>query len=378
MTKEFHFDGIIKNVSYAPQLNDDLMIFEYSDFHVNTVPSQGIIQLPHEQLSYSIWDSPSQFKSNPFARIYKTFHTANRRITIVPVLKDDGADGKLEYIQYSTLSWMNLANVYIVFAYFDKADRFEKGGQQKLVKQKLNNEIIKSQIERLIPYHSSAIHWNRGQFGDHFKTIYKKAVRAYDKISESTKIDMHPRDVKSDYINKMRMDCRKYEGISIDGLKSADIEKDRNLHENKYDEFPKSVFYLVDGYGGIYYLTAKAVWRSRDTYVIQETRFTRRGFLPALHHIQDGLFRLVFFGNIDALYRNGHQVKFQPRLSLLGSTVNGTLYLPCNDREFNAFVRKNSNAISNNDLETLHKLRFEVEKNQRFVVEITQKSSNLV
>lgn len=369
MTKNFHFDGIIQNVSYQPQLNDDLAIYEFSDFDVNTSTMQGVIKLPHEHLGYSIWNSPIQTKSYPFARIYNTYKPASRRITIVPVLKDNGTDGTLEYIQYSTLSWMNLANIYIVFAYFDKAVGF----QNKLTEQKLNNDIIKSQIEKLMSYHSSAIHWNRSQFGDNFKSIYKKAIHAYEKISENTKTEIHPREIKLDYINKMRMDCRKYEGISIDGLKRADIEKDRGLHKNRYEEAQKSVFYLIDGYGGVYYVTTKDVWRLRDAFIIQETRYSNKNFLPPIRQIQDGLFRLIFFGNIDVLYRNGHQVKFQPRLSLLGSTVNGTLYLPCNDKEFNAFVRKNRKAISDTDMDTLQKLRLEVEKNKSFVVEIGQK-----
>lgn len=111
----------------------------------------------------------------------------------------------------------------------------------------------------------------------------------------------------------------------------------------------------------------------RDAFIIQETRFASKNFLPPLHHIQDGLFRLIFFGNIDVLYRNGRQVKFQPRLSLFGHLVNGTLYLPCSDKEFNTFIRKNRNMISGNEMEILHTLRLESEKNQSFVVEIGQK-----
>jgi len=95
--------------------------------------------------------------------------------------------------------------------------------------------------------------------------------------------------------------------------------------------------------------------------------------LPPIQHIQDGLFRLVFFGNIDVLYRNGHQIRFQARLSLFGNAVCGTLYLPCNDGEFNAFIRKNKNAISKDEMETIGKLRLEVEKNQGLVVEIGEK-----
>lgn len=75
MTKNLHFDEIIKNVTYDPQINDDLMVYDFSDFEVNAVLPQGIIELPHERLGYSIWDSPIQSTSKPFARIYKTYGT---------------------------------------------------------------------------------------------------------------------------------------------------------------------------------------------------------------------------------------------------------------------------------------------------------------
>jgi hypothetical protein len=373
MTKIFHFDGIIKNVSYDPQLSANLSTYQFSDFEINMADSQGIIKLPNERLAYSKWVSPTQEKSYSFSKIYNIYNPVSRRIIIVPVLKDSGADGKLEYMQYSTLSWMNLANVYIVFSYFDKTHTTQRKGRQILIKQELNNEIIRLQIEKLSPYHSSAIHWNRSQFGSRFKEIYKQAIRAYEKISVKTKVELHPRDIKLEHIDKMRKDCRKYEGISIDGLKSADIKNDRSLHENKYREASKSIFYLIDGYGGIYYLSAKDVWRLKDTFIIQETRYSNKNFLPPIRQIQDGLFRLIFFGNIDILYHNGHQVKFQPRLSLFGGAVNGTLYLPCTDKEFNTFARKNRKAISDTDMNTLQKLRVEVEKNQSFAVEIGQK-----
>ena len=374
MTEIFHFDGIIKSFNYTPQINDDLTTYEFSDFDVNTVDRQGIIKLQHGNLGYSIWDSPLQSKFYPFARVYNTYGPISRSIAIIPVLRDDGADGKLEHIQYSALSWMNLANVYIVFAYFDEATRTPKVNQHKLINRKLNSETVRLQIERLMLYRSSALHWNCSQFGQNFKSIYKRAIRAYEKISRITKTKIHPNKIKLSYIDKLRADCQKYEGISIDGSKSTRFKNDKTLHENKYVEGRRNVFYLNDGLGGVYYLTAKDVWRSTSTYVIQETRIARKGFLPSLRQIQDGIFRLIFFGNIDTLYRNGYQVKFQPRLSLFGSKVNGTLFLPCKDKEFNVFVRKNKDSISKNELEILNKLRLEVEKNQCFALEIAQKA----
>lgn len=373
MTRNIHFDGIIKNVRYEPQLSENLEGCEIANLNVNVASLHGVVKLPHDHIAYSIWDSPIQINNLSFAGIYNAYGYARRQMVIIPIMKDTGVDRPIEYIQYSTLSWMNLANVYIIFAYFDDAERF----RGRLAKQKLNNEIIKSQIERLSICHSSAIHWNRIQFGDNFKKIFKQAVHAYEKMSKKNKIEIHPRASKAEYFRQIRDELRKYEGISIDGLKKPDISKDRRLHENRYTESSKSTFYLIDGLGGIYYLTAKDVWRLRDIFIIQETRFSNNRFLPSLARIQDGLFRLIFFGNIDILYQNGHQVKFQPRLSLFGNKIKGTLYLPCSNREFDVFTRKNRNLISGDEMETLRKLRVEVEKNQSFVIEIGQKHGGL-
>ncbi len=373
MSNKFQFDGIIKNVRYHACLTSELQSYDFSGFDINKVNPYGLIKLPYEQLGYSRWDTPSQDKFFPFARNYGAYAGPRRNIVVIPVMKDGGADGKLEHIQYATLSWMNLANVYIVLAYYDDADVNERGNEytrEKFVNQRLNTEIVNSQIAQLSHYHSAAIHWNRSLFGDRFKSIYRKAIQAYEKMSAKTKVKIYPRDVKLECIEKMRRACRKYEGISIDGLKTADISKDRGLHENKFTETTKSVFYLIDRVGGIYYLTAKDVWRLRDTFIIQETRFSNKTLLPSIQQIRDGLFRLILFQNIDSLYRNGHQIRFQSRLSLLGNNVQGTLYLPCKDKDFNSFVRQNKSVISKDEMIILHKLRLETEKNQYLIVEV--------
>lgn len=62
---------------------------------------------------------------------------------------------------------MNLLNIYIVLAYYETADKSKKKGQvdkQKLTNQKFNNEFVKSQIDEILAYHQSALHWNKSLF----------------------------------------------------------------------------------------------------------------------------------------------------------------------------------------------------------------------
>jgi DNA-dependent RNA polymerase auxiliary subunit epsilon len=88
-------------------------------------------------------------------------------ITIIPVIKDEGQDGDRDRIQYSTISWMNLLNIYIVLAYYETAQKSDKRGQsnkQKLTNQQFNNEFVRSQIDEILAYHQSALHWNKNLF----------------------------------------------------------------------------------------------------------------------------------------------------------------------------------------------------------------------
>ena len=76
-------------------------------------------------------------------------------LTVIPVIKDEGKDGDRDIIQYSTIFWMNLLNIYIVLAYYETAEKSTKQGQEnkyKLSKQQFNNDFVKSQIAEVLAY----------------------------------------------------------------------------------------------------------------------------------------------------------------------------------------------------------------------------------
>ena len=111
-----NFEGFIKDVQYKAFLVEDLPQYEHKDFDINKVETSGKIIFPNGEFAYSKWVSPKRTRSYPFERLYNTFNSP-MRLTVIPVLKDEGLDGDLDRIQYSTISWMNLLNIYIVLAY---------------------------------------------------------------------------------------------------------------------------------------------------------------------------------------------------------------------------------------------------------------------
>ncbi len=113
MTDTLHFTGFIKGVTYRIFLNDKLNVINLDDFDINQAKASGLIKSPTTEVAYSKWVSPKRTRSYPFARIYHTYDSS-KIITVIPVIKDEGKDGDRDRIQYSTISWMNLLNIYIV------------------------------------------------------------------------------------------------------------------------------------------------------------------------------------------------------------------------------------------------------------------------
>lgn len=122
MANTLELTGFIKDVVYSAHLTKPLAAFDFADFDINSVSNSGLLKIGETQVAFSKWVSPKRTRTYPFERIYNTLNSS-KIITIIPIIKDEGADGDLDKIQYSTFSWMNLLNVYIVLGYYHKAEK---------------------------------------------------------------------------------------------------------------------------------------------------------------------------------------------------------------------------------------------------------------
>ncbi|HRF95744.1 MAG TPA: hypothetical protein PLZ51_11140, partial [Aggregatilineales bacterium] len=74
-------------------------------------------------------------------------------------MKDEGVNGDQDFISFITLSWMNLANVYIILAYYDDAIAHPKK-IGKITKQRFDSNYIHDKLNEIIDYQQTALHWN--------------------------------------------------------------------------------------------------------------------------------------------------------------------------------------------------------------------------
>lgn len=369
MTQSLTFKGFIKGVTYMPQLPGKLNIYELEEFDINRASGCGVIKHENFSVGFSKWISPKRTRSYPFGRIYNTYNTA-RVITVIPVIKDEGREGDFDRIQHSTISWMNLLNVYIVLGYYETAQK-NRRYKNKLTKQQFNNAFVKAQISEILSYKQSALHWNKNLFEGRYIEIFKKALKAYEAISRRTKVEIHTQQSSNAYLEKVSRDFNEFKNISMKGSMGASLRELKTLHQLEFLEAGDKANFFIENYlGGVYYLTADRAVKEGQKYAIQESKNSTKGFLPSLSDIKDGLFKLILYSNLDSLELAGKRVGFIARLKLTGMKVSGSIRFPCHEDELSQFLKKNAPNLTKARKELLHKLRMEASANQNLEIEV--------
>lgn len=369
-----NFEGFIKDVQYKAFLTEELPEYEFSEFDINQSGASGKIIFPDGEFAFSKWVSPKRTRSYPFERLYNTFNSPIR-LTIIPVIKDEGLDGDLDRIQYSTISWMNLLNVYIVLAYYDKAIKNVRPLQlarNKITSQEFNINSVNDQIIRISQYKQSALHWNRTLVEDSFVNIYKQALDSYENISKSTGVKMHNRNVQEQYLATIMMDFAKFKDISLRGSRGASVRETLTSHGFEFlSDGLKATFKIENYLGGTYYLTADEVIKYEDTYVIQESKNSTKGFLPGLSDIKDGLFKLILYSNLHSLQLDSNLVNFRSRLKLTGKKVKGFLSMPASENQISVFLEENKGNFTSREKDIIYALNLESSNNQKLEIQVS-------
>lgn len=372
-----YLKGFVKDVEYHPCLNPTKYeIYDVLEFDVNSVHAYGLINLgtSENNLAFSKWVSPKRTRTYPFARIYNTYHLNSKKVTIIPIIKDEGAGTQNnDRINYITFSWMNLLNVYIILSYYEKAER-KTGTTDRITNQLLNPESVREKLIEVSRYQASALHWNTNHFQEDFEQVYLKAVESYEKISFDQKVGMH---ASRDHLQKLEQ-FKKDDHFSLESFKNATLPASQaaalresiTVHElESLDENTKGVFSISNYLGGEYHLTADEVYWLSDHFVIQESKNSSKKKFPSENDIKDGLFKLILFSNLEQLeVGNKTDVDFIVRLKLTGN-FRSTLFLP-NDQE-SIFKFGIDNSLTRTQQNTLALLNRESIENKKLQIWIT-------
>lgn len=342
--------GLVKGVKYDPYLNQKkLTEYDLDRFDVNTAKSCGLINvgMSGNNLAFSKWVSPKRTRSYPFQRIYDTLGLSTKKVTIIPVIKDEGAAGDNDRINGMTFSWMNLMNVHIILAWYEDASKVN--GKEKITNQILNVESVTEKLIEISQFYSNALHWNTNHFENDFERIYLNAVESYQRISKNENVLMHK---AQDHLNTLE-DSKVNNQFSLETFKKVTLPRSHaaalreTITDHKLESLgtgEKGVFSIINYQGGEYYLSPDEIYWEHDQLVIQESKnTTEKKFpsFPSIGDVKDGLFKLILFTNMERVDVDGRtDVPFITRLKLTGN-LTGSLFLPTSTNRISNYCQAN-------------------------------------
>ena len=335
----------IKEFSYRPTFKLKNNIINFDKFDINKCPSSFVLKIDkHNSYGISKWVSPKRTRSEPFSRIYSTYHLI-KKITIIPIIKDEGKNGDLDRINSLTLSWMNLTNVFIILAWYDKAEFKNKG---KITNQKFNNNWIKKKIQEIKDYQFDAHHWNNKHFEQDFLKVFDYSINSYKNISKNLKVDLSKRKNDLNFINLFidkdsNFNLKRFIKHGLENSKFASRREVRTKHNLEIisKKSIKEILLIENNLGGKYFLTVDEMFFNKNYLILRESKNSTNNFLPSLGEIKDALFKVMLFKNIDYIEHNNKKWKHLCEIILYGKN-NLDITLPTKLENNEEFIKLNS------------------------------------
>jgi hypothetical protein len=377
MSQTIRFRGVVRNVTYDPRLRTgSLKTYPADEFDINAARANGIIQFDTDTtLGYARWTAPKRTRTGALPRVYNIYHLP-KKVVVIPVIKDEGYQTNNDRINAITYSWMNLANVYIVLAWYERAKAHPRK-YGRITRQNLHTNFVHARLAELRTYQQTALHWNTMHFERDFAHVYEQSVASYDRIAQETGAVLVPSAAHLAVLDSYKVNgafnLDRFREVSLPRSYDASQREVQTDHPLEYlTGDSKAYFAITNWLGGEYHLTSDEVYASGNHVIIQESKNTSTSKLPSLDGIKDGLFKLILFANMDELYLDDRPVTFAVRLKLTGK-LEGRLVLPGSDETLRDFARANS--LSSGQHKRLQLLNEETRANPRLEIEVTGNNS---
>ena len=332
------FTGKIKQFNYKLDQTDigmTLPEFNLDNFDINIANTSGLIKNKQNlNAAYSKWVTPKRTRSYPFSRIFKTMYFNDKKITVIPIIKDEGLgerknDSNNDRINHMTFSMMSLANIYVILGWYDN---FDKKTDFRITNQIMETNYINKKIYEIFNFKGDALEWNNNHFQDEFVMVLEKAASRYEELSISKKVNMHPIDGHYEFLKQFRVDrkidMKKFAENTIPKSHQAALRESKTIHKlEKVNNDQKGVFSISDVNGGKYFLTCDEIELSERELTIIEAKNTSQNQIPSPGDIEDGIFKLLLFKNLSELKLNNNVIKPKVQLNLTGK-LKKALELP--------------------------------------------------
>lgn len=335
----------ITGIKYTPVLCRELNTFTIDKLE-NAISQKAsfILRVDEEnQIALSWWVSPKRTRSYPYARVYDTLGFIGKKVTLIPIIKDEGKDGDRDFLQWDTISLMSLLEIFVIISYYSDAKRNENC-ENKITEQKFDFSHVKSELSSLLSFHSDALHWNLTQI-EKVGELAEKALKAYKNISKKLGVRMHSEKSAKKRIQELIKGKENFMCLSRTLAEKAQKRESMTVQPKEKLEGIKGMLTIKNYLGGYYFFTVDEVRFEGSNIYLIEGKHTKTKTLPSLEDIKDGLLKMI-------LYTNLRDVK-----------VNGKSFNPIPVLKLTTTSRFEENLLENNQKEMLNLLKKEAKTN---------------
>ena len=315
----------ITGIEYNPKLTNDLKVFDFKGFNINELPANCLINYDGFSFGLSKWVSPKRTRSYPYERVYNTLGTA-KRITVIPIIKDEGKKGDRDFIQWDTISLMSLLDIFVVFTYYKTAEK-HKTRTNKITNQQFDNELVKQKISEIKNYHSSALHWNLKEIKESFPNLIQKAKEAYNSIGQQLGVEFHNEQGIDRFADKFTNGVKDFMQSSRQKAQEAQNREMQTIQPKEaLSTLTKATITIENYLGGKYYFTTDEIKIEKDKIYLIEAKHSKNSLLPSIGDIKDGLLKMILYTNLKNVSVNDKKYTAIPVLKLTSSKLTKHIY----------------------------------------------------
>ncbi len=265
-------------------------------------------------MQFSWWVSPKRTRSYPYSRVYNTLGFGGKKITVIPIYKDEGSDGDRDFLQWDTISLMSLLGIYVIISYYNVA-LSNSNYKNKITNQKFDYSHIRKELQSLKNYHSDALHWNLNNI-DNVPSLAQTALDSYEKISKQPNIKMHSKESALKRILELSKGKEAFLNFSRKLAEQAQYRESKTIQPKELLSATKATITIKNYLGGCYYFTVDEAVLENKTLYLKEAKHSKFKPIPSLDDIKDGLMKMIIFSNLSEATLNGERCKIIPVLKL--------------------------------------------------------------
>lgn len=335
----------ITGIKYTPFLCHSMKQYSISeiDFAFSKDATFILNVQRNKQVALSWWVSPKRTRSYPYARVYDTLNFHGKKVTIIPILKDEGKEGDRDFLQWDSVSLMSLLGVYVIVCYYKSAERSLRY-RHKITNQRFDIQQVKEELNNILSYQSDALHWNLEQI-EKVGEIGKRSMDSYKKISEILDVEMHSEESARKRINELLKGKENFMMLSRELARKAQNRESITIQPKERLSGTKATLTIKNYLGGHYFFTCDEVnIEERNIYLI-EGKHSKQSTMPSLEDIKDGLVKMILFTNLKEVKIGTAEYTPVPILKLTTDLVFST------------------NKLRKSQIDDLHLLKKEAKKN---------------